>query len=51
MSSYILCKFGGFSKRISPKLLKFSEITEIDMLFQYSEISFDQLHQIMISLR
>ena len=43
MSSYILSKFWGFSKRISAVTilyigLKFSEITEIVVLFQYSEI-------------
>ena len=42
MSAYILCKFGVFSKRISPKLfgIEGSEITEIVMLFQWSEITF-----------
>ena len=53
MSSYILCKFEGFSKRTSSKLfiwnvsLKFSKITEIVMRFPCSEISFYYLHQII----
>lgn len=45
MRLYTLCKFEGFSKRTSSKLfiwnisLKCSEITEIVMRFQNSEIS------------
>ena len=40
MSSYILCKFWGFSETMEYIGLKFSEITEIVILFQYSRISF-----------
>ena len=41
--SYTLCKFWGFSDRVSPKLSGMSDSnfkTEIFMLFRYSEISF-----------
>ena len=45
--------FGAFSKRISPKRyigFKISEITESVLLFQYSEILFNEFHLLMISI-
>ena len=49
-----LKNFEFLKENLSEKIrfigLKFSEITEIVMLFQYSEVLFYQLHQIMISI-
>ena len=46
---YILLKH-NFSETILYIGLKFSEITEIVMLFQYSGVLFYRLHQIMMSI-